>query len=120
MPKEDYVIQRYSQSCAQCTDRQKIAFFVPRFTRKPKRKQLDAMSVVTRKGKPHLMITMTCNSNWPEIQDNLLSGQNALDRPDLCNRVIKIKLKELMIDLTRNLFGKAEYYLTVIEFQKKG
>ncbi|CAN0473393.1 unnamed protein product, partial [Laminaria digitata] len=29
--------------------------------------QLDAMSVVTRKGKPHLMITMTCNSNWPEI-----------------------------------------------------
>ncbi|CAN0453428.1 unnamed protein product, partial [Laminaria digitata] len=33
-----------------------------------KKNQLDAMSVVTRKGKPHLMITMTCNSNWPEIQ----------------------------------------------------
>ncbi|CAM9627002.1 unnamed protein product, partial [Laminaria digitata] len=33
-----------------------------------KRNQLDAMSVVTRKGKPHLMIIMTCNSNWPEIQ----------------------------------------------------
>ncbi|CAN0345993.1 unnamed protein product, partial [Laminaria digitata] len=30
--------------------------------------QLDAMSVVTRKGKPHLMITVTCNSNWPEMQ----------------------------------------------------
>lgn len=85
-----------------------------------KRRQLDAMSVVTRKGKPHLMITMTCNGNWPEIQDNLHPGQTALDRPDLCNRVFKIKLKQLMLDLTNNLFGKAEYYLTVIEFQKRG
>ncbi|CAM9671140.1 unnamed protein product [Laminaria digitata] len=78
------------------------------------------MSVVTRKRKPHVMITMTYNSNWPEIQGNLLPGLTALDRPDLCNRVVKIKLKELMLDLTRNLFGKAEYYLMVIEFQKRG
>ena len=63
---------------------------------------------------------MTCNSNWPEIQANLLSGQNGLDRLDLCNRVFKIKLRELMIDSTRNLFGKAEYCLTVFEFQKRG
>lgn len=26
-----------------------------------KRSQLDAMSVVSRKGKPHLMVTFTCN-----------------------------------------------------------
>ena len=75
---------------------------------------------VTRTGKPHLMITMTCNGNWPEIQNSLLPGQCALDRPDLCNRVCKIKLEALMADLTNNLFGKAEHYLSVIEFQKRG
>ncbi|CAM9250899.1 unnamed protein product, partial [Laminaria digitata] len=85
-----------------------------------KKRQLDAMSVVTRKGKPHLMVTMTCNGNWPEIQDNLLPGQCALDRSDLCNRVFKIKLKSLMHDLTHNLFGIAQYFLSVTEFQKRG
>lgn len=55
-----------------------------------KRSQLDAMSVVSRKGKPYLMVTFTCNGNWPEIQENLLPGQCALDRPDLCNRVFHI------------------------------
>ena len=79
------------------------------------------MSVVARKGKPHLMITMTCNGNWPEIQDNLLPGQCALDRPDLCNRVFgKKKSKASMHHLTHNLFGKAQYFLNVIEFQKRG
>ena len=85
-----------------------------------KKKQLDVMAAVTSKGKPHLMITMTCNGNWSEIQNSLLPGQCALDRPDLCNRVFKIKLKALMADPTKNLFGKAEYYLSVIEFQKRG
>lgn len=55
----------------------------------PRRKQLDVGSVVTRKGKPHLLITMACNSNWPEIQNNLPRGQSALDRPDLRNLVFK-------------------------------
>ena len=31
----------------------------------------DALAVVNRKGKPHLMITMTCNPLWPEIVQNL-------------------------------------------------
>lgn len=51
-----------------------------------------------------------------EIQDDLLPGQCALDRPDLCNRVLKIKLKALMHGLTHTLFGKAKYYSGVTEF----
>lgn len=66
------------------------------------------------------MITMTCNGFWPEMQANLLPGQIPLDRPHICNRISKIKLKQLMLDLTNNLFGTAEYYLTVIELQKRG
>ena len=42
------------------------------------------------------MITMTCNQLWPEIMQNLLSGQLACDRPDLCRSVVKIKLGVLV------------------------
>ncbi|CAM9337287.1 unnamed protein product, partial [Scytosiphon promiscuus] len=85
-----------------------------------KRRQLDGMAVVARKGKPSLMVTITCNGMWPEIQANLLPGQIAMDRPDLCNRVFKIKLKAIMRDLNHNLFGQSEYTMSVIEFQKRG
>lgn len=85
-----------------------------------KKRQLDGMAVVTRKGRPHVMVTVTCNGFWPEIQQNLLPGQCAMDRPDLCNRVFKIKVKAIMKDLRTCLMGKALYWLSVIEFQKRG
>lgn len=34
----------------------------------------DAMAIVREHGKPDLFITMTCNPNWPEIQEALLPG----------------------------------------------
>ena len=50
---------------------------------------------------------MTCNPKWKEIQDNLLPGQNASDRPDLVLRVFKNQLKEIQIDLSaREMLGK--------------
>ncbi|CAN0190580.1 unnamed protein product [Ectocarpus fasciculatus] len=82
-----------------------------------KKRQLDGMAVVARKGRPSLMVTVICNGYWPEIQEILLLGQCAMDRPDLCNRVFKIKLREIMRDLQS---GKAEFHLSVIEFQKRG
>ena len=53
----------------------------------------DALAIVNRKGRPHLFITVTMNANWPEITSNLLPGQTAYDRPDLCCRVFSMKLK---------------------------
>ena len=47
----------------------------------------DAMALVQAMGKPNLFITVTCNPDWPEIQNNLLPGQSAQDRPDLKARV---------------------------------
>ena len=85
-----------------------------------KKRQLDGMAVVSRMGRPHLIVTVTCNGFYPEIQQNLLPGQCAMDRPDLCNRVFKIKLKAIMRDLTSKLFGKATYFSSVWEFQKRG
>ena len=64
-----------------------------------KKAQVEGLAVVARRGKPHYFITMTCDKNWPEILANLEEGQNPMDRPDLCNRVFKMKLAELMKDI---------------------
>ena len=59
----------------------------------------DVLAIVNRKGRPNLFITVTMNANWPEITSNVLPGQTAYDRPDLCCRVFKMKLKEIMAEL---------------------
>ena len=51
----------------------------------------DAIAIVRSTGKPDLFITMTCNPNWREIEDNLLPGQQPSDRPDICTRVFHLK-----------------------------
>ena len=80
----------------------------------------DAMSLVRQYGKPDLFITMTCNPNWQEIQENLFPGQKAADRPDLISRVFSLKLKALMNDILKEgVFGKAVANCYAIEFQKR-
>ncbi|GAA0166576.1 hypothetical protein LIER_40215 [Lithospermum erythrorhizon] len=41
-----------------------------------RRRYLDAMALVQRFGKPDLFITMICNHEWNEIQEELLPGQH--------------------------------------------
>jgi hypothetical protein len=52
----------------------------------------DAMAIVRSLGTPDLFITFTCNPKWPEITSALKPGQQAADRPDLTNRVFKMKV----------------------------
>ncbi len=81
----------------------------------------DALAIVNRLGRPHLFITVTMNANWPEIQNNLLPHQSAYDRPDLCSRVFRLKLKEIMKELkSGKVFGPYKSHLSVIEWQKRG
>ncbi|KAG2215260.1 hypothetical protein INT45_004237 [Circinella minor] len=64
---------------------------------------------------------MTTNPRWPEIENALLPGQRASDRPDLTTRVFCLKLKELMDDLTKNMvLGKVIGHVHTVEFQKRG
>ncbi len=49
----------------------------------------NAMALIRKFGKPDLLITFTCNTNWKEIQENLRSGEQAFNRPYLCARVFK-------------------------------
>ena len=84
-------------------------------------KYQDAMTIVTKLGKPDIFLTMTANPKWPEIQDNLLPHQNASDRPDIVSRVFHLKLKELIHDLIQqNVLGRVNAYVYTIEFQKRG
>ena len=81
----------------------------------------DAMSIVREFGKPDLFITMTCNPNWQEIQENLFEGQKASDRPDLVSRVFSLKLQALMNDIVKGeVFGEPVANCYAIEFQKRG
>ena len=81
----------------------------------------DGMAIVRVFGKPDLFITITCNPNWPEIKNALLSGQIAQDRPELISRVFNMKLKAIFNDILKeNIFGKVLAYLYTIEFQKRG
>ena len=63
---------------------------------------MDAMTRVTKYGKPHYFITMTCNPQWPEIVNNLPPTQTAADRPDLVVRVFNQQLVILQPDVPLN------------------
>ena len=81
----------------------------------------DAMAIVGKKGKADLVITMTANPKWKEVQEALLPGQIAADRPDVVARVFRLRLRELMDDLLKkNVLGCTVAHMWVTEFQKRG
>ena len=93
----------------------------PGSPRDMQRRYQDAMAIVRCYGKPDLFVTVTCNPLWPEIQEELLPGQKAEDRPDLTARVFKQVFDKIMHDITKNnIFGELAAEVAVIEFQKRG
>ena len=82
---------------------------------------MDAMSIVCRHGKPDFFLTMTANPAWPEVVDNLRTGETAQGRPDLVARVFHMKFRAFMRDLVQNhVLGVVVAWTWVIEFQKRG
>ena len=82
---------------------------------------LDGMAVVADTGRPSLLITMTCNPQWPEIRDSLPFGIKAENRPELTARVFKAKLEELLNDLVvKHVLGTVVAIMSVVEFQYRG
>lgn len=71
----------------------------------------DALAICRWACPPDLFVTFTCNPKWPEITEflSLIPGQRPEDRPDVIVRVFKIKLDELMVDLTKRAhFGRTK------------
>ena len=77
------------------------------------------MAIVRHYHKPDLFITMTCNPQWPEIQNNLKPGETIQNRPDLVARVFKLKNDKYLDDIIMGkIFGETIAHLWVIEHQK--
>ncbi|KAK9671513.1 hypothetical protein RND81_12G035200 [Saponaria officinalis] len=83
----------------------------------------DALAICRWAGPPGLFLTFTCNPKWDEIKQFLAKhpGQHPEDRPDVVARVFKIKLNELINDITKKaFFGRVLTVIYTIEFQKRG
>ncbi|GKA04558.1 uncharacterized protein Tco_0683678 [Tanacetum coccineum] len=81
----------------------------------------DALALCRAYRNPYLFITFTSNPKCPEINEMLahVPGQHAHDRPEVGTSVFKLKLTELLEDLTKNnIFGESRAVVYVIEFQK--
>lgn len=86
-----------------------------------RRRYLDAMALVQKYGKPDIFLTMTCNPQWKEVQDNLKYKEKADNRPDLLSRIFRAKLEMLKTELlTKKIFGDVAACVYVVEFQKRG
>ncbi|KAM3326614.1 hypothetical protein P3S67_001740 [Capsicum chacoense] len=70
------------------------------------------MALFQEFGRPDLFITMTSNPKWPEIQEELLTGQLTQDRPDLVTRVFGAKLQDLKDQIIeKEIFGHVAAYV---------
>lgn len=80
----------------------------------------DSMAITRFFQHPDIFGTMTANPNWREIQEALLPGQTAADRPDIVARVFELKRNALVADIRKmRCFGKSVAHVYVIEFQKR-
>ncbi|CDF33589.1 Putativ ATP dependant DNA helicase [Chondrus crispus] len=81
----------------------------------------DIIAISNQLGHPDIFLTMTCNRSWLEITRPLLPNQTPQDRPDLCARVFRLKMKDLMsLVINEEVFGTVVAHVRVIEFQKRG
>ena len=72
-------------------------------------------------GHDDVFITINCNPHCPEIQNALLTSHRANNRPNICDWVLRLKLKLLLKHLTEDEpFAKLTGFVYVIEFQKRG
>jgi len=82
----------------------------------------DCLAIAAKLGSPTFFITMTCDPNWPEIQSQLLPGQDFTDVPVVVCRVFHRKLL-LLFKTLKTMFpnaGRQVYCICSIEFQKRG
>ncbi|XP_074373634.1 uncharacterized protein LOC141713983 [Apium graveolens] len=80
----------------------------------------DALAICRTLGHPSLILTMTTNTKWPEIQRMLkfLHVVDVFDAPDVVARVLKMKVDQMVYQIkNKNCFGRLMH---IIEFQKHG
>jgi hypothetical protein len=92
-------------------------------SRHRKKKAANALAICSECGPPHCFTTMTVNPYCREIQEMLLPGQSAYQRPDIVARVFAEKKRALIHNIKNGrYFGelKCKYIMYVIEYQFRG
>jgi hypothetical protein len=88
-----------------------------------KKLAINALAIVSELGPPTFFITVTTDTRWEEIQEMLLPGQTAFDRPDIVCIVFKARLQALIHNLRTGKYfekGIVQYIMYVIEYQHRG
>lgn len=79
----------------------------------------DCLALRRTYGNATFFLTLTCNTNWPEITSQLRPHQTTSDRPDVVCRAFKARFAALRAKM-KLWFGPELYHIYVIEFQKRG
>jgi hypothetical protein len=86
-------------------------------------KARDALAVVAEMGKTDGFLTLTCNTEWPEIKDALAPGTVAFDNPAVVCEVFHQRLASFLHNLRNGKYfdgRKTTYLIHVIEYQERG
>ncbi len=86
-----------------------------------RQKRQDAMSIAVELGHPDIFLTFTCNPKWPEIIGECeRTNTKPEDTPDICNRVLAMKMKEAIRYIKDGkIFGNIVEEVKVVEFQER-
>jgi hypothetical protein len=87
-----------------------------------KKRAINALSLVSELGKAHCFLTVTCNTNWPELVQ-ALGNLTAYDNPTITNRIFHQKLEALLKNLRSGQYfdgRETAYDIRVIEYQHRG
>ena len=82
----------------------------------------DCLAIAPKHGCPTFFITMTCNTEWPEISSQLLPGQDYTDIPLIVVHIYKWELALLECAL-ETMFPNCRnevYSIQTMEFQRCG
>ena len=88
-----------------------------------RRKARDILQIYNEMGCPHTFITLTTNTEWPELKEALPEGTSAFEDPITVCRVFKHRLDAFLYNLRNGkYFGgrKTEWITHVIEYQERG
>lgn len=85
----------------------------------------DALYIASKMGNPHLFITMTANTHWPEVRMLLRQGESGRNRLDAIARAFNARRQQLLrlLNTPNFLFPGHQglsYYVYVTEWQLCG
>ena len=67
---------------------------------------LNALHIVQTLDKPHIFLTLTCDSNWPEVHEKIEKSQSAFSRPDVTTMVFHERTEAILHNLRQGKYFK--------------